>query len=66
MMFAYTKKLFLGNYQTTIFDNYAMTVNMDQKKYTINFFDTAGQVNFLFFINLLKNSFFSFRKIMLT
>uniref|UniRef100_A0A915CMB5 Uncharacterized protein n=2 Tax=Ditylenchus dipsaci TaxID=166011 RepID=A0A915CMB5_9BILA len=46
MLFAYTEKQFLGNYQTTIFDNYAVSVNMEQKRYTVNLFDTAGQEDY--------------------
>ncbi|KAI1708215.1 ras family domain-containing protein [Ditylenchus destructor] len=46
MLFAYTEQKFLDNYQTTIFDNYAVTVNMEQRKYTVNLFDTAGQEDY--------------------
>lgn len=53
---AYTEKRFVGNYETTVFDNWAVTVNVDQNRYTLNLFDTAGQVSKLIFI--LLNQFF--------
>lgn len=43
MLFAYMDNQFLGDYQNSIFENYAINVTMDQKKYTVNLFDTAGQ-----------------------
>ncbi|KAH7730544.1 Protein CRP-1 [Aphelenchoides avenae] len=46
LLFAYTEKKFLGNYQTTIFDNYAVTLTVDQKRCTVNLFDTAGQEDY--------------------
>jgi small GTP-binding protein len=46
LLFAYTEKRFLGNYQTTIFDNYAVNLTIDQKRYTVNLFDTAGQEDY--------------------
>uniref|UniRef100_A0AC35GSM4 Uncharacterized protein n=1 Tax=Panagrolaimus sp. PS1159 TaxID=55785 RepID=A0AC35GSM4_9BILA len=43
LLLAYTEKQFIGNYETTIFDNWAVTVSIEQKRYTLNLFDTAGQ-----------------------
>ncbi|CAI2354355.1 unnamed protein product [Caenorhabditis sp. 36 PRJEB53466] len=43
LLFAYTKKQFLDSYTTTVFDNWAVSVQIDQKSYSVNLFDTAGQ-----------------------
>lgn len=44
LLFAYTQKKFLENYATTVFDNWAINVTIERKSYTVNLFDTAGQV----------------------
>ncbi|CAD6186612.1 unnamed protein product [Caenorhabditis auriculariae] len=46
LLFAYTKKQFLDNYATTVFDNWAISVNIDNKNFTVNLFDTAGQEDY--------------------
>uniref|UniRef100_A0A914YXS7 Uncharacterized protein n=1 Tax=Panagrolaimus superbus TaxID=310955 RepID=A0A914YXS7_9BILA len=43
---AYTEKQFVGDYESTIFNNWAVTVNIEQKRYTLNLFDTAGQEDY--------------------
>uniref|UniRef100_A0AC34QYM8 Uncharacterized protein n=1 Tax=Panagrolaimus sp. JU765 TaxID=591449 RepID=A0AC34QYM8_9BILA len=43
LLLAYSEKRFVGSYETTIFDNWAVTVTVDQNRYTLNLFDTAGQ-----------------------
>lgn len=45
MLFAYMDNQFLGDYQTSIFENYAINIRIEQKNYTVNLFDTAGQVS---------------------
>lgn len=47
LLIAYTEKQFMSDYKTTIFDNWAVTVTIEQKRYTLNLFDTAGQVSFM-------------------
>uniref|UniRef100_A0A914DX09 Uncharacterized protein n=2 Tax=Acrobeloides nanus TaxID=290746 RepID=A0A914DX09_9BILA len=46
LLIAYTEKQFLSDYKTTIFDNWAVTVTIEQKRYTLNLFDTAGQEDY--------------------
>ncbi|CAI5453697.1 unnamed protein product [Caenorhabditis angaria] len=46
LLFAYTKKQFLDNYNTTVFDNWSVTVDIDQRSYDVNLFDTAGQEDY--------------------
>ncbi|PAV86633.1 hypothetical protein WR25_23326 [Diploscapter pachys] len=43
LLFAYTRKQFVDSYATTVFDNWAVSINIDHKDYTVNLFDTAGQ-----------------------
>ncbi|PAV59834.1 hypothetical protein WR25_09957 [Diploscapter pachys] len=46
LLFAYTRKQFVDNYATTVFDNWAVSINIDHKDYTVNLFDTAGQEDY--------------------
>ena len=46
LLFAYTQNRFPENYNTTVFENWAVSVNIDAKKYTLNLFDTAGQEDY--------------------
>ncbi|CAF0924826.1 unnamed protein product [Rotaria sp. Silwood1] len=46
LLAAYAQNKFLGEYRPTIFDNYAVTVTIDQEPYTLNLFDTAGQEDY--------------------
>uniref|UniRef100_A0A8R1I514 Uncharacterized protein n=1 Tax=Caenorhabditis japonica TaxID=281687 RepID=A0A8R1I514_CAEJA len=43
LLLAYTKKQFLDAYTTTVFDNWAVSVHIDQRNYAVSLFDTAGQ-----------------------
>uniref|UniRef100_A0A7E4UXC9 Rho family GTPase n=1 Tax=Panagrellus redivivus TaxID=6233 RepID=A0A7E4UXC9_PANRE len=43
LLMAYTKQTFAENYETTIYENWAVTLNVDQTRYTMNLIDTAGQ-----------------------
>ncbi|CAF3486601.1 unnamed protein product [Rotaria sp. Silwood1] len=45
LLAAYAQNKFLGEYRPTIFDNYAVTVTIDQEPYTLNLFDTAGELS---------------------
>ncbi|CAF2477276.1 unnamed protein product [Rotaria sp. Silwood2] len=44
LLASYAQNKFLGEYRPTIFDNYAVTVNINQEPYTLNLFDTAGEL----------------------
>uniref|UniRef100_A0A914SIK5 Uncharacterized protein n=1 Tax=Parascaris equorum TaxID=6256 RepID=A0A914SIK5_PAREQ len=44
LLFAYTENRLLENYTATVLENWAVSVTIDQKQYTVNLFDTAGQV----------------------
>uniref|UniRef100_A0A1I7U6Z7 Rho family small GTPase n=1 Tax=Caenorhabditis tropicalis TaxID=1561998 RepID=A0A1I7U6Z7_9PELO len=46
LLVAYTKKQFLDHYSTTVFDNWAVSVHIDQRNYAVSLFDTAGQGNY--------------------
>ncbi|CAF0883479.1 unnamed protein product [Rotaria sordida] len=46
LLAAYAQNKFLGEYRPTIFDNYAVTVMINQEPYTLNLFDTAGQEDY--------------------
>jgi hypothetical protein len=48
LLFAYTQNTFEGNYSTTVFNNWAVTVTVNQRQCTVNLFDTAGQVSNIF------------------
>uniref|UniRef100_A0A7I4YSQ8 Ras domain containing protein n=1 Tax=Haemonchus contortus TaxID=6289 RepID=A0A7I4YSQ8_HAECO len=47
LLFAYTERQFRSVYSTTVFDNWAMTVEIDNSNYTVNLFDTAGQEDYV-------------------
>ncbi|TKR66789.1 hypothetical protein L596_023028 [Steinernema carpocapsae] len=46
LLFAYTKKSFHHGYDTTVFENWSASVTIDQRKFTVNLFDTAGQEDY--------------------
>ncbi|VDM48401.1 unnamed protein product [Toxocara canis] len=46
LLFAYTGNRLLENYTATVLENWAVTVSIDQKQYTVNLFDTAGQEDY--------------------
>jgi cell division control protein 42 len=46
MLISYTQNKFPTDYVPTIFDNYAVTVTINSKRYTLDLFDTAGQEEF--------------------
>uniref|UniRef100_A0A0N5AX19 Rho-related GTP-binding protein RhoU n=1 Tax=Syphacia muris TaxID=451379 RepID=A0A0N5AX19_9BILA len=46
LLFAYTENRLLNTYNATVFENWAITVTIDQKRYTVNLFDTAGQEDY--------------------
>ncbi|CAF3348615.1 unnamed protein product [Rotaria socialis] len=46
LLAAYAQNKFLGEYRPTIFDNYAVVVNINQEPYNLNLFDTAGQEDY--------------------
>ncbi|KAK0419038.1 hypothetical protein QR680_013917 [Steinernema hermaphroditum] len=46
LLFAYTEKSFHHGYNTTVFENWSASVTIDQRKYTVNLFDTAGQEDY--------------------
>ncbi|GMS80754.1 hypothetical protein PENTCL1PPCAC_2929 [Pristionchus entomophagus] len=46
LLFAYTQKTFSPNYNTTVFDNWAINITIQHRKYTVNLFDTAGQEDY--------------------
>ncbi|GMT12135.1 hypothetical protein PFISCL1PPCAC_3432 [Pristionchus fissidentatus] len=46
LLFAYTQKTFSQNYNTTVFDNWAINISIQHRKYNVNLFDTAGQEDY--------------------
>lgn len=46
LLFAYTQNRFPEDYLTTVFENWAVTVTIDGRSYTLNLFDTAGQEDY--------------------
>uniref|UniRef100_A0A1I7XP48 Ras-like GTP-binding protein RhoL n=1 Tax=Heterorhabditis bacteriophora TaxID=37862 RepID=A0A1I7XP48_HETBA len=46
LLFAYTEKQFRSVYATTVFDNWAISVDIEHRNYTVNLFDTAGQEDY--------------------
>lgn len=54
LLFAYTEKQFRSVYSTTVFDNWSISVEIEHRNYTVNLFDTAGQVAVLRFPDLFR------------
>ncbi|CAF0734792.1 unnamed protein product [Rotaria sordida] len=46
MLIVYATNKFPTQYVPTVFDNYAVTITIDGKPYTLGLFDTAGQEDF--------------------
>uniref|UniRef100_A0A1I8N978 Ras family protein n=1 Tax=Musca domestica TaxID=7370 RepID=A0A1I8N978_MUSDO len=46
LLISYTTNVFHAEYEPTIFDNYAVTIVIDGKSYTLGVFDTAGQEDY--------------------
>ncbi|CAF0825426.1 unnamed protein product [Brachionus calyciflorus] len=46
MLISYAKNEFVGEYAPTVFDNYAVTINIAGETCTLGLFDTAGQEDY--------------------
>ncbi|CAJ0582861.1 unnamed protein product, partial [Mesorhabditis spiculigera] len=43
LLHSYTEQRFVTKYDTTVFDNFAMSVSIEGKRFLVNLFDTAGK-----------------------
>ncbi|CAJ0939005.1 unnamed protein product, partial [Mesorhabditis belari] len=46
LLYSYTEQRFVTKYDTTVFDNFAVNINIEGKRYLVNLFDTAGQEDY--------------------